>query len=143
MTDDEIRTFIARYVDAWEHENLQALVDCYTENARVESPMFHTIVGRADITKSFKNLFDAFDDWDINLDDVLIDDDPVDRAVFVYTAQITHRGDVFGMPGTGRRVESSGAFILRFDDGRIASERRVYDVTGLLVQLGVLTARAV
>ena len=143
MTDDEIRTFIARYVDAWEHENLQALVDCYTENARVESPMFHTIVGRADITKSFKNLFDAFDDWDINLDDVLIDDDPVDRAVFVYTAQITHRGDVFGMPGTGRRVESSGAFILRFDDGRIASERRVYDFTGLLVQLGVLTARAV
>jgi steroid delta-isomerase-like uncharacterized protein len=143
MTNDEIRTFIARYVDAWERENVQALVDCYTENAHVESPMFHTIVGRADIAKSFKHVFGAFDDWDITLDDVLIDHDPVDRAVFVYTSQVTHRGDIFGMPGTGRRVESSGAFILRFDDGRIASERRVYDFTGLLVQLGVLKAKAV
>ena len=143
MTNDEIRTFIARYVDAWERESVQTLVECYADKARVESPMFHTIVGRSDIAKSFTHLFDAFDDWDITVDDTLIDHEPADRAVFVITAQMTHRGEIFGMPGTGRRVESSGAFILRFDDGRIASERRVYDFTGLLVQLGVLKAKAV
>jgi len=143
MTNDEIRTFIARYVDAWQRENVQALVDCYTENARIDSPMFHTILGRADIAESFKKVFDAFDDWNVTVEDVLIDHEPVDVAVFVFTAQVTHRGDIFGMPGTGRRVENSAAFILRFDNGRIASERRVYDFTKLLVQLGVLNAKAV
>jgi predicted ester cyclase len=47
------------------------------------------------------------------------------------------------MPGTGRRIETSGAFILTLENGRIAAERRVYDFTGFLVQLGVLKAKAV
>ena len=143
MTTDEIKAFITRFIDLWQHENLPALVDCYTENARIESPMFHTVQNRAEIEKSFRSLFGAFDEWAFQVDDILIDRGPEDRAVVVYTAHVTHRGDLFGVPGTGRRVESSGALILRFENGRIVSERRLYDFTGLLVQLGVLKARAV
>ena len=143
MTADEIRQFLERYIGLWEKEDLRALVASYTDTARIDSPMFHTVNGRADIEKSYKELFAAFDDWELRIDDILIDRGPEDRAVLVYTAHVTHRGEIFGMPGTGRCVESSGAFILRFENGRIASERRLYDFTGLLVQLGVLKARAV
>ena len=143
MTTDEIKAFVARFIDLWQHENLPALLDCYADNARIESPMFHTVQRRPEIERSFKNLFGAFDEWDFRIDDILIDRGPEDRAVVVYTAHVTHRGDLFGMPGTGRRVESSGELILRFENGRIVSERRLYDFTGLLVQLGVLKARAV
>ena len=143
MTVDEIRTFIERYIALWEREDLRALLECYTDNAQIESPMFHSVKGRPGIEKSFADLFRAFDDWKITIDDIIVDGGTEDRAVLVFTAHITHRGEIFGMPGTGRRVENSGVFILRFEDGRIAVERRLYDFTGLLVQLGVLKAKAV
>jgi steroid delta-isomerase-like uncharacterized protein len=143
MTTDEIRTFVDRYIAAWEQQDVPTLVECYTDTAHVNSPMFRAIDGRARIEASFRDLFSAFDEWEIELEDIIIDRGPDDRAVFVYSAQVTHHGTIFGMPGTGRRLETSGAFILRFENGRIASERRVYDSTGFLVQLGVLKARAV
>jgi steroid delta-isomerase-like uncharacterized protein len=143
MTSDEIRTFIARLIALWEREDLNAIVRCYAENARIDSPMFHTVTGRADIEKSFKDLFRAFDEWKFKIDDILIDRGPEDRAVLFFTNHMTHCGDLFGMPGTGRRVEVSGALLLRFENGCIVSDRRLYDFTGLLVQLGVLKAKAV
>ena len=88
-------------------------------------------------------LFLAFGDYAIELDDLLIDCGSDERAVFLVTTEVTHRGEIFGMPGTGRRVENTLAFFLRFENSLIASERRMYDFTGLLVQLGVLKARAV
>src|SRR5438132_6311867 len=106
MTTDEIRTFIERYVDLWEREDLHGLLDCYAEHARVDSPMFHAVEGRGDIEKSFRDLFRAFDDFEIRVDDILIDRGPGDRAVFLFTAQQTHKDNLFGMPGTGRRVEN-------------------------------------
>jgi steroid delta-isomerase-like uncharacterized protein len=143
MTSDEIRAFFTRFLDVWAREDLSAIIDCYTENARIESPMFHAITGRADIEKSFNDLFRAFDEWTFRIDDIIIDRGPEDRAVLFYTSQATHRGDLFGMPGTGRRAEVKSAFLIRFENGCIASERRLYDFTGLLVQLGVLKAKAV
>ena len=32
-------------------------------------------------------------------------------------------------------------FLFEFQDGRIVRERRIYDFTGLLVQIGVLSAK--
>ena len=46
-----------------------------------------------------------------------------------------------GIPGTGKRVEFDCVLIFDFEDGRIKRERRVYDFTGLLIQLGVLKSK--
>jgi steroid delta-isomerase-like uncharacterized protein len=143
MTHDEIRAFIERYVEAWKREDVRSLAECYTENARIVSPMFHTVIGRPGIEKSFKDLFGAFSDWDFQIDDIIIDGGDDVKAVLAYTTHVTHRGDLFGMPGTGRRLENNAVHIFRFENGRIISERRLYDFTGLLVQLGVLKAKAV
>jgi steroid delta-isomerase-like uncharacterized protein len=143
MTNDEARAFFTRFLDVWTRESVPEILEFYSETAHIESPMFHTIKGRPDIGKSFTDLFRAFDDWSFRIDDVVADSGAEDRAVLFYTGQQTHRGDLFGMPGTGRRVEINGALLMRFEDGRIATERRLYDFTGLLVQLGVLKAKAV
>ena len=143
MTSDEIRAFVERYIDLWEREDVPALVHCYADDCVVNSPMFQTIQGRVAIDASFRKLFLAFGDYAIELDDLVIDRGPEERVVFLYTAQATHRGEIFGVPGTGRRVESTFVFFLRFENGLIAAERRLYDFTGVLIQLGVLKARAV
>src|SRR5262245_7393130 len=143
MTRDETRLFIKRYVELWEREDTRSLAACYAEHAHVDSPMFHALDGRVAIEKSFTDLFKAFAHSKVGVVVIIIDNETGDRCVTVWTGHGTHRGMLFGMPGTGRRVEVSGAFVMRFDKGLIVAERRLYDFVGMLVQLGVLKTKAV
>jgi predicted ester cyclase len=67
--------------------------------------------------------------------------DPPRIAIFT-TVNATHVNEFFGMPGTNRHIEFRNARLMETDeDGLIARERRIYDFTGLLVQIGVLRAK--
>jgi steroid delta-isomerase-like uncharacterized protein len=143
MTSDEIRRFIRRYVELWEREDIRGLGACYAEHARVESPMFHVLDGREAIERSFTDLFKIFSNSKIGVDDIIIDNENGDRCVTVFTSQGTHCGVLFGLPGTGRRVEIKGTFLMKFERDQIIQERRLYDFVAMLLQLGVLKAKAV
>ena len=71
-------------------------------------------------------------------DDVLIDGD---RAVVIARLRGTHSGDFFGLAPTGRHMELQAALVLTIADGLVIDERRIYDFTGVLVQVGVLKAK--
>jgi steroid delta-isomerase-like uncharacterized protein len=143
MTRDEIHAFLRRFVKEWEQANIPALVACYTTNPEVVSPIFHTLTGQQQLEKSFHNLFEAFANWEIRIDDVIIDQGEGDRAVMLFTSHAIHRGEIFGVPPTGRRWENRGVLIFTFEDGRIAKDTRLYDFTGMLVQIGVLKTKSV
>lgn len=141
MQRAEIRLFVDRYAAAWVRADIRGLVACYTSDAVVESPIFHTVKGAAQIERSFQDLFKALGDWNVTIDEIVIDTEEGDRAVVQASWQFTHQGDMFGYPGTGRRVATRSATTWRFQDGLIARETRLYDFTGFLVQLGVLKAK--
>jgi predicted ester cyclase len=46
-----------------------------------------------------------------------------------------------GLPPTGKKFTMPMVFLFTIRDGRIQHERRVYDFTGLMIQLGVLKAK--
>ena len=75
-----------------------------------------------------------------SIDTVISTGDPP-RAVIVWTVQSIHAGEIFGVPGSGKRIERTIAYILTFRGGVIGTERRVYDFTAMLMQLGVLRAK--
>jgi steroid delta-isomerase-like uncharacterized protein len=141
MTSDEIRSFLDRFVRLWEKQDVPALGACYAEDCTVVSPIFHTLRGRAQVERSYRELFRAFASPSIHVDDTVISSGDPPRAVIVWTVQSIHAGEIFGVPGSGRRIERTSAYIMTFRDGLIASERRVYDFTNMLMQLGVLKAR--
>jgi len=143
MTSDEIRAFIRRFIELWQHDDARALAACYAEHAHVDSPMFRSLNGRDAIEKSFVDLFGAMGDSQIHIDEIIIDHESGDRCVTVWTSQSTHKGMLFGVPSTNRRVEVRGVFIMRFENGLIASELRLYDFVGMLVQVGVLKTKSV
>ena len=58
-----------------------------------------------------------------------------DRTFARLTYRGTHRGEVLGVPATGRRVEYAGAAVFRFRDNRIAETWVLGDVWGLVRQL--------
>jgi steroid delta-isomerase-like uncharacterized protein len=141
MTSDEIRSFLDRFVRAWEKQDVAALGACYADDCTVVSPIFHTLRGRAQVERSYRELFRAFASPSIRVDDTVISTEEPPRAVIVWTVQSIHAGEIFGVPGSGRRIERTSAYIMTFRGGLIASERRVYDFTNMLMQLGVLKAR--
>jgi len=53
----------------------------------------------------------------------------------------THEGELFGLPASHKKIEFRVVRLVTAEDGMIQTERRIYDFTGLLVQLGVLRAR--
>ena len=46
-----------------------------------------------------------------------------------------------GLAATHRRCQIEGVRLYEMKDGLIQSERRLYDFTGLLIQVGVLKSR--
>jgi steroid delta-isomerase-like uncharacterized protein len=50
----------------------------------------------------------------------------------------THQGELYGTPGTGKRVELNDMHIYRLADGKIAETWQVDDVWGWLRQMGAV-----
>jgi predicted ester cyclase len=62
-----------------------------------------------------------------------------DKVVSRWTVRGTHRGDFFGVAGTGNRVEFTGMQIDRFDEsGKIVEERAEFDLLGAMRQMGAV-----
>ncbi|MDO8680435.1 MAG: ester cyclase [Acidobacteriota bacterium] len=139
MTSDEIRSFLDRFVLAWGRGDAATLGALYADDCIVVSPIFRTLKGRAQVERSYVDLFKAFEQETIRVDDIVIEVPA--RAVVVWTAHSTQVGEIFGMPPTGKKIERTIAYILTLQDGRIAKEVRIYDFTSMLMQIGVLRAK--
>jgi hypothetical protein len=139
MTRDEILAVIARRADAWRRLDVDTLVADYAPDAVVESPLAGgTTNGLAQIKQVFETYFTAFPDLGMNEGEVLVDGQ---RAAVMATFTGTDRGGFMGLPPTGRQVTIPVVFLYEFKDGTIARDRRFYDFTGLLIQVGTLKAK--
>ena len=138
MTHDEIRDFFADHQRHWRDRDAARLAMDHTEDCTIESPMFRTISGRANILASYAKLFEAFPDWEAETETPLIDGNRIALAAIV---NATHKGEFMGLAGTGKQLQIHGVQIFTMRDGLIARERRYYDFTGLLIQIGVLKGK--
>jgi steroid delta-isomerase-like uncharacterized protein len=141
MTRDDIAALFTRRQDALDRLDAPALARDYAEDCVLESPLAGgTAVGREAIEKVYAAFFQAFSDLKFRQEDLVIDGDHV--ALFVHaSASGTTAGSFLGMPSRGRPVNIPMAIIYELRNGLILRERRVYDFTGLLVQVGALKAK--
>jgi predicted ester cyclase len=137
MTREEIVAFFKRRQDAYEDLDAKTLAQDYTDASIIESPSAGVHTGR-DAEKALGAMFDAFLDLTMSVDDLVIDGDVV---VTILSAEGTHMRELLGFEPTGKRFQLSGAFVHRLKDRKIIHERRIYDFTGMLVQIGVLKAK--
>jgi steroid delta-isomerase-like uncharacterized protein len=140
MTRHDAEQFFARRVEAWRQRDLDALGQLHTEDCVLESPMAGTVTGRAAIENVYRALFTSFPDVAISDNDLIVDDD---RVVQTLKFSGTNTGGFMGMAPTGKRFTFHAVLICTLRDGRIAHERRIYDFTGFLLEIGVLKAKPV
>jgi predicted ester cyclase len=138
MTRDEILALLKGRQAAWTARDPVALAASYAEHGVVASPTGGALEGRAEIERVYRLWFSAFPDLVMHQDDLLIDGD---RVALLARLSGTHEGDFFGLGPTGRHVEVQVALLMTVADGLVVQERRIYDFTGVLVQVGVLKAK--
>jgi steroid delta-isomerase-like uncharacterized protein len=139
MTRDDMMALFDRRAQAWIRRDPDALAATYADNAVGDSPMQGRLQGRARIREVYVDWMTAFPDLIYTRRELLIDGN---RAAECFTIRGTHSAPFHGVPATSRRIDVSGAmFYIVGDDGLIAQDQRVYDVTRMLVQLGMLRAK--
>lgn len=141
MTSQEVHGLLDRFRAAWQAQDVAALSDCYADNCEVVSPIFHTLRGKSQLEASYRDAFRAFGYISLKFDEPIIDSEH-SRAAAVWTFKSKHQGEIFGVAPTGRTLEITVAFVLTFADGKIIKEVRIYDFAKMLLELGVLRAKA-
>jgi len=138
MTRDDIVALFDRRQAALENLDAGALIADYAPDCVVESPTGGTHEGRDAAQVVIQAFFDAFLDLKVRRESLLIDGP---RAVQIESMEGTHVGPFLGMPPTGKHFRFMIALFCELRNGKIVHERRIYDFTGLLVQIGVLKAK--
>ena len=140
MTRDEIVAFFERRQELYDDLDAAALAADYADDAVIESPIAGVHTGRPAIEKALRAVFAAFVDRTMTTESLVIDGDKVAQVIAV---QGTHVGEFMGLPPTGKPFHFSAVFLYELRDRKIVHERRIYDFTGLLMQIGVLKAKPV
>jgi steroid delta-isomerase-like uncharacterized protein len=138
MTREDITAMFRRREVAWRAHDAATLARDHSPDAVVISPTGGVLEGREEIQRVYQIWFTAFPDLQFTEYDFLIDDD---RVALLMTVTGSHAGDFFGLPASGRRVQAVCAFFDTVKDGAIVHERRIFDFTGVLIQVGVLRAK--
>jgi steroid delta-isomerase-like uncharacterized protein len=141
MTREQIVALFTERQGMWRRRDPDGLAAMHAEDSTVVSPIFGTVIGRHNIRESYRNLFSGFADWTLESTDLLIDGSRVAQGFKVIA---THTSELFGVEPTNRRFEIHGVVMYDLnEDGQIVRERRMYDFTGMLVQMGILRPRPI
>ena len=138
MTHDDAREFFRIQQLEWDARDVEALARRHTDDGTIVSPIFRTVQGRDAILRSYRSLFDMFPDWQYQGQQLLVDGN---RVAQQFVVNATHAGEFMGIPGSGRKFQIHGVRLFEMRGGLIAHERRYYDFTGLLIQLGILRGK--
>jgi predicted ester cyclase len=138
MTREEIVAFFARRQEAFARHDAAALAAAHSLDCMYESPWAGTVSGRNAIEQAHRHWFTAFPDFAFQDQELLIDGR---RVAQIATGVGTDIGGFIGLSPTGKRFRFPVVCLCTLNESEIVHERRIYDFTGMLVQIGVLKAK--
>ncbi len=89
--------------------------------------------GREGVRQIVSTFRAAFPDLEITIEDQVAEED---KVCSLTTMRGTHRGSIYGVAGTGKKVSVTGLTMVRLVGGRIAESWVKNDVLGLMNQIG-------
>jgi steroid delta-isomerase-like uncharacterized protein len=137
-TTEQNKTVVREFIDGLFSDGDLGAVDTYlAEDFVNHDPPFGVTPDREGMRTAARMMRAGFPDWRSELHALIAEDDIV---VERFTAGGTQRGEVMGVPATGRRASLAGINIFRLRDGVIVERWGRLDDLGFLRQLGVVPA---
>ena len=138
MTREEVEAMFAKRRDAFSRLDPVALSAFYADNCVVDSPAGGTHTGREAVANVWRGAFTAFPDFKVLGEELVIEGDNVAQVLMLSGTDV---GGFMGLAPTGRHFQFPAVFVFTLVNGQIVREQRVYDFTGMLVQIGVLKVK--
>lgn len=123
------------YEEIWDKGNLAVLDELQAVDAVDHNRPPGLPPGREGVKQFFRMYLAAFPDVRMVIEDQVAEGD---RVVTRWTATGTHKGELMGIPPTGKQVRVSGIDINRLEGGKIIESWGSSDQLGMMQQLGVI-----
>ena len=135
MPDQNVALFRRVAEEVWNGNNPDLIPEIYAEDF-----VLHTPIGDFRGHDGYRGIYDsyltAFPDFKFAVADAL---GAEDKAVIRWTFSGTHSGKLMGVAPTGKQVSVMGVAIARIANGKLAEEWAVWDLHGLMQQIGAIT----
>lgn len=130
------KELVRNWIDfGWNQKKDQAVEVFFAEDFMGYDPYEGRVWGRDGVASLRRAFLRAFPDLEVRLDDQVAEGDLVIARV---TATGTHRGELLGVPATGRRVTIPAMMQFRIEDGTFREAWRHWDAFGAIQQVGGL-----
>lgn len=138
MTRDEVEALFARRQEAMDRLDAAAVFADYGDDCVVDSPYAGRLIGRVANEQGLRSFFAAFPDVKMHTEELLIDGQQVAQ---LGSLTGTDMGGFMDLEPTGKAFRVPCVLVYTLKAGQIVRERRIYDFTGLLVQVGILKVK--
>jgi steroid delta-isomerase-like uncharacterized protein len=133
--------FIGQWAAAWNSHDPEQLLPLMTDDIVYDDSAWPTTMrGHADVREFLDHTWRAIPDlrFEAREGPYVVAGEP--KAAFWWDGYGTHTGplDPPGLAPTGKRMEFDGADFHEYRDGKVARLRIVFDMAGVMRQLGVL-----
>jgi predicted ester cyclase len=134
MSDLNInKQIVQNFIDkVWHGQNLAALPEFWTADCINHAMPGTDNQGIASLTAYHQPFFAAFANLKVEIIQQIAEGD---RVVTYMSSQADHRGDLFGIPPTGKHISTVAIRIDRIQAGKIAEHWSISDLSSLIQQL--------
>ena len=133
MSDDNLTLVRNMEEDLFNHRD-PAAVDRYVSPAYTLRTAGEGAASGRDAVRGYIAAYlGGFPDLHINIDQLLA---VGDKVVGVFTFTGTHKGDLFGIAPSGKKISVRQIAIYRVEDGQVVDEWEISDQLGLMQQIG-------
>jgi steroid delta-isomerase-like uncharacterized protein len=135
-TPGEITRLVRDLLEAWNAHDVERIKTFYAPDYEgVDVGQAKPQSGPQGVARLVKRYLQAFPNLYFVAEDVVVQGN---RAVLVWTAHATHRGELMRIPPTGRDIVVRGTSVLTVENGRVSRGLYIWDVAGLLRSIGLL-----
>jgi steroid delta-isomerase-like uncharacterized protein len=133
-------TLAQQLLDAWNTHDPERVIGLLIEDHLYEDVALAVINhGAAETRQFFEGAYSAFPDLQFTLTGVIVNRE---TAALEWKMTGTHKGDLPGMPATGKPFSVRGVTVLDIAGDKIRAVRDYWDFATLLRQVGLLAAPA-
>ncbi len=137
MSGEENKALVRRWVESWNTGNIDAVGGFVTPDYVRHDPNSPEVRGPEAEQRLVEMYRAAFPDLRFTVEHLVAEGDSVAARL---TARGTHRGELMGIPPTGKQVTLAVMELYRLADGKIAEQWVNFDALGMMQQVGAIPA---
>jgi steroid delta-isomerase-like uncharacterized protein len=136
MATSQTAELLVELAEAWTAHDVDKLLSLCTDDCIYEDVTMAVVNrGKGDLRTFANGVLAAFPDFKMNVTCAVV---AGDGAAIEWTMAGTHKGDLPGMPATGKPFTVRGASMCEIQSGRIKRISDYWDMTTFLKQIGLM-----